>query len=464
MTGRGRFIEAVSWFLLANLLIIRYFKPIVSIFALFSFRLWIDWLLLAIFLFGSRRRAVIGALGYVILAVSAVLVVHNLVHHGLGDFGLIEAANILLVLSVPLFYATLMNALPEDAVFRHLRGLLFTLNIYFVLNTPLIFLQFLGIVPVASAFLEENQFVPDHLTGLIGLNGVSTLNFIWLATIAGNVWFSRASRKARYMILAGAQLLLATVISALNDNKMFLITVLAASIVFLAVNFRALGKWVLIALVVAILALPLLVTAIESTFTTASGASLDLFSVVIFDPSFAPNPNNERAFINDLAFRYYGAFEFGAGLGHVNDLSEEVHEHLGINSASLILIQGGIPLLVASTGVLFVGLRSILRDRSALAGLGILALSIALMYASNPIADRYTLIAVCLFLVYLNSVKPGQLVRPAHSGRTLSRSRRRREAEVWSYSPTTKPLELQPESRTAVRPVERRRRTGYRAR
>ena len=389
----------LSWFLLSNLLLIRYFRPIFTLLAIFSFRIWIDWLLLAISI--TRRQSLIGTSGGVALLLSAFVIIYNLFEHGLGDFGLLEATSLFLVLSVPLFYASLINSSQPDQFRDHRKILLRILNIYFFGNALFVYAQYLGVVPIAGAFLAAHPFVADQLTGLIGLNGVSTLNFLWIATIAGNLRARQLDGRRRFYAFAAIQFVIAAWLSTLNDNKMFTLTAAAAALVYLAFNAGALKRYIIVVLAMIAIAVPLAIDAISSAFTTKSGASLDLLSVVFYNPNFQPNPNNERAFINDLAYRFYNSFGTGIGLGQANDTSYWIHTHIGINSASLILIQGGLPLLVASVVILYVGLHSMVRPSSLLINSATFGLTVVLMYASNPISDRYTLIAVCLFMFFL---------------------------------------------------------------
>lgn len=398
---RGRWAVGLSWFLLTNLLVIRYFRPIFSILAIFSFRLWIDWLLLLFAFFSGRGYRLLGVSGIVVVLLSGLVLAGNLLEHGFTIAGIIESVNILLVLSVPMFYGALFLRLPPAVTLRHRLSVRRILNAYFFANVGFIIGQATGMLPIATAFLAENTFFQDHLTGLIGLNGVSTLNFLWVATIASNIYVGAVHAQRGGFALALVQLAIVIALSPVNDNKMVLLTISSAALVLLAAYAQWLRGWLIVFAAAAALAIPFAIDAVVSTFTSASGASLDLLRVIFYDSAAQPNPNNERAFINDLAFRYYDASSTGIGLANANDTTESIHIHLGINSASLILIQGGWPLLIAATGLLFIALRAIVA-RASFALQGALALmSIVVMYASNPIADRYSLIAICLILWYL---------------------------------------------------------------
>ncbi len=401
----ARGVKFLNWFLLANLLLIRFLRPIFSALEVFSFRLWIDWMLLFAFLSNRRALKSLGPLSWLTFFASAVIVISNLAMHGVGEYGLLEAIGFLLVLSVPLYYAALSASLDYGDALAHKIAVVRILNVYFFANTLIILGQVSGVVPVPDAFLSINASNFDHFTGLIGLNGVSTLNFLWIATIAGNITLARTEGRGR-LVVALTQIVTASSLSLLIDNKMFALTFLASSILVLALNPTIIRRFApLIAIAVVVLA-PWFLGTIESTFSTESGRSLDLPSIILFDSNFAPNENNERAYINYLAFAHYSASEFGIGLGFASAESVEIHPHLGINSASLVLIQGGIPLLLAAVATLFVGFKSILGRPRPTTLIALLFFAVAIVYASNPIADRYTLIAACLF-IYLSKPMTG---------------------------------------------------------
>lgn len=402
MSGAG--MRGIATFLLVNLLIIRFLRPIVSALTFVSFRLWIDWLLLGAVLIRGKWVRLVGLDGLVVLTLAAIVIVQNLADHGIGSSGLEEALSIPLVLGLPLFYAMLARNQHRPTWIRYLKRTLVLLNIYFYVNAVIIIGQVAGVIPIAPQFIAENPSLIDHMTGLVGLNGVSTLNFIWIATIAGNVRFIRDSKWR--LVAVVTQLALAGWLSVLNDNKMFVVTAGLSAALMLAINLRTIRRWIPILLLGAACVFPFLVDLFESLGRTESGVSLDLASILLYDPNLLPNPNNERAYINFLAYHWYNGFGNGVGLGVANAESKEIHIHLGINSASLLLIQGGIPLLVVTTMILFVGLRAIVGRRGTMAALMLAVFTVMLVYISNPIADRYTLTAVCIFMAFVSANPP----------------------------------------------------------
>jgi 3-dehydroquinate dehydratase len=415
--------DLLAWGVIVNLLTVRFLRPIMPFLSFVSFRAWIDWVLLAYILF-SRGRSTIRPL-FLPLTLTAAAIALNLGLYGINSLALISAITILTSFVVPIFlssYAGQLGARKDRFLARVHR----TLNWYFFLNTPLVIGQIYGVVPTPSAFLSINPSAFDHWSGLIGLNGVSTLNFVWLSTITANIWASEAFAARRYLAIAAVQLAVCGWISTLNDNKMF-VPMAAVGVAFIvAVKVQTTLKRASL-IVLAPIAAYVMYSLTATTFTSSSGRTLDVMDVLIYNPDHLPNPENERAFLNFLAFSRYNGNGSGSGLSFVNPNADTIHVHLGINSASLLLIQGGlmllIPVLVLLTATFVLAIPIIDRPLASRIVIWVAAFlfAVAATYASSPVEDRYNMTAIGLFLLFLASPARGCLREQRGKSRTAIR-------------------------------------------
>ena len=164
---RSSALAGLAWFLVANVLVFRFFRPISPVAQVLSFRGWIDWLLIAVCLLTAGFRLSTAQIAP--LFALAVVVAANLSEFGLNTVALTSVLTIVLAMSVPLFFGLFV---PEsDSGLRHFATRLRqVMNAYFFLNSAAIYLQISGALPIPSAFVARNPNLFDHFDGLIRVN------------------------------------------------------------------------------------------------------------------------------------------------------------------------------------------------------------------------------------------------------------------------------------------------------
>jgi hypothetical protein len=259
-------------------------------------------------------------------------------------------------------------------------------------------------------FLAVNPHAFDHMAGLIGLNGVSTLNFIWIATILFNIEQALSVRRLGSAVLAAFQVAIMMHISLFNDNKMFILTFGFVGFAYVIVRVArngSLATHMVKKTVVASVGLTALVALFSAGVSGKTGRSVDVMQIFWYNYGDFPDPHNERAILNYLAFRTYDAANLGAGLANIEPNGQSISRHLGINSASLLLIQGGVPFLFAVI-LLYAAAGYAIVRRSGVFGppifLSVFAIVVMSAYASQPFSDHYLVISLCLIFLLLSIV------------------------------------------------------------
>ncbi|WP_438347581.1 hypothetical protein ACP8HI_18125 [Paenibacillus sp. FA6] len=292
------------------------------------------------------------------------------------------------------------------------------LNCYFVLNAIIITIQYRTETFMMGKFIVYNSFIQDHMAGLIGMNGVNVLNYIWIATLLFNLYFYLESKSKWRLAWLIAQFMVILELSTLNDNKMFSITFLAFLIAYFAfyfINHKVSPKYIV--KLISIVFLAYCSCLLIYSFTNYS-EEVNKINVLVGDflsgDSAVPSVHNERAYLNYLAFQKYGAYDLGIGLNNVNILDNNIHVHIGINSASLILIQGGMVLLISVIhlySILLLRLFSNITSVNKKMVMYIIIFSTLLLtsYATQPFRDHYVFVALLLIylIFYLNTKKRG---------------------------------------------------------
>lgn len=353
---------------------------------------------------------------YISIILSAVVIGYNVISFG---YARIAVDNVLMAY-MPATFILFIYYLSKAYSHQQLENLLFQikriLNWFFVINTPIIVIQIMTGTFLMGRFLAINSDMPwDHLCGLLGLNGVSVLNYVWIATVLANMYHFVVKRSPITLALIGGQLVIMTVISTYNDNKMFLLTMAVFFIAFMGFlimrnNFSA--KSIIIFAILFTIGLTVFQSVSsymdQKTGTTNGSAVLDQF---IYNADKAPDKYNERAYLNFLAFHIYDAKNQGLGLKNVTLYRQNIHEHLGINSSSLLLIMGGIGFL-ATTINFYVALLMVMFGHQNLLKrfLSWLVLAVcitATAYASQIFRDHYLNIALMLsfFIFYMTSIR-----------------------------------------------------------
>lgn len=294
---------------------------------------------------------------------------------------------------------------------NHLRKFM---NFYFIINTIIIYIQAQTGTFMMKKFLGFNTNAIDHTDGLIGANGVGVLNFLWIATLMYNLYFYlHNKRKKSILIILIVQVILMANMSSLNENKMFFITLLPFFFSFLiikGVKFNLTLSSTKIAMFFIIIPIILMVILNSSTIKDTTNEST-LLVEDFFHTGSMPNPNNERSYLNYLAFNEYNANNLGVGLQSIDLANQTIHVHLGINSSSLVLIQGGIYYLFAVINfycILILNFFSRTSIRKKIIIYLLLVITITnVSFASQIFRDQYLFTSLMLiyFVLFLTSKK-----------------------------------------------------------
>jgi hypothetical protein len=396
------------WFLILNEFVIRYLRTAVPLFEVFSFKAWIDWILLAYVLVRlvSTRFKLSGGV-YIASLILVIVVSINLAVFGFNGLAASTLITILSPLSLFAFFAYLRRSYNDEAFARLSRQLRIFLNCFFLLNTPIIYMQIATGSFLMGPFLAINPTVFDQMDGLIGLNGVPVLNFVWIATILFNVEQSLSEKRPGPAVLAACQFAVIVHISIFNDDKMMGLTFATVGFGYVIVRLTRSGRLatgLLKKLTVAGAGLTALLALFSAGVSGISGSVLNVLQLFWYSAGSVPDPNNERGMLNYLAFSRYGAAGLGSGLATIDPNDRSIHLHLGINSASLLLIQGGVFFLFAVILLYASAAYAIVRWGGGFGlpiFLSVFAIVVMSAYASRPFDDQYLVISLCLiFLLF----------------------------------------------------------------
>ncbi|OAB39396.1 hypothetical protein PMSD_05600 [Paenibacillus macquariensis subsp. defensor] len=319
-----------------------------------------------------------------------------------------------------LYFIYLRKTYSVDVLELLAKHLTVFLNCYFVLNAIIITIQYRTGTFMMGKFITYNSFIEDHMAGLIGMNGVNVLNYIWIATLLFNLYFFLESKSKWRLALLIIEFIVILELSILNDNKMFSITFLVFLISYFAfyfMNNTISSKNIVKLLSVSVIACFSCI--LIYSFTNYS-KEVNKVNVLVEDflsgDSNVRNVHNERAFLNYLAFQKYNAYDSGIGLRNVNILEKNIHVHIGINSSSLILIQGGLVLLIAIINLYSVLLLKLYSNitsvnKKIVIYIVIFGTLLVSSYATQPFRDHYVFVALLLIylIFYLNTKKRGHV-------------------------------------------------------
>ncbi|MEH7544844.1 hypothetical protein, partial [Neobacillus vireti] len=230
------------------------------------------------------------------------------------------------------------------------------LNLYFVLNTIIVIVQIKTGSFMLQKFLAVNHNRFDHFSGFVGLNGVSVLNFIWIATLLFNLYYYVEKNKTSTLFLVISQFIIMTVIHTFNDMKMFYMTSALFLFVFLTISLNRVKIFKTrykqksgLMFFITLYTLPIIAVVAYYSFDLSDEfqKSFDLVSEFFLNGSDVPSIYNERAYLNFEAFHLFNGFGTGIGLANVDIAHQTIHTHLTIHSSSLTIIQGGVIYLLA---------------------------------------------------------------------------------------------------------------------
>ncbi|NPC41217.1 hypothetical protein [Nocardioides sp. zg-1230] len=407
-----RFRILLFWLLVLELVALRYLKSAYGSFAFLSFGL-INALLLVVVVNANMRRPLPGWLvprsAYAGAVTMLIALFVNAYAFGVNVRFLSAVSALLLPLTLVIFVIDTIRRASNEQRARFIRSITIFLNVYFVLNSIVVYLQIKTRTFLMTPFFGVNPYVEDHMAGSIGLNGVTTLNFVWLATFFANVEWGRRSRTVAPWVLVALQLAAASYISLLNDNKMFMLTLLASLLLYGVARAATSGtrkgaRLVLGGIAVVVIAVVVLprfgITSTESQLDE----SASIADIVIYDYETLPDVDNERALINYRAYSEFDAGRFGAGIANIDvEVGKRmVHRHFGINSAAVLLVAGGW-LYLAGACLLYAGyfvhiLCPSTRPRAwMIAGVALFFLMGA--YAAPIFLDQYLVVALLLLFL-----------------------------------------------------------------
>ncbi|MGG0185081.1 hypothetical protein [Bacillus rhizoplanae] len=392
--------EIIILSLIITIFFLRYIKPLYPQWYL------IDFVILIYLFFRMVNNGIRINLGVCISFYFLLLIISiNIIKFGFGS----NVTENLLMTFMPLtimFYIIYLRK-NYDFITLNLVALKFTrfLNVYFFFNSIIIMIQFLTGSFMMEKFIALNPLVVDHMTGFIGLSGGNILNFLWIATIIFNFYFYLESKSSIRLALILIQIIIMTLLSVANENKMFVLTLVVNVVIFLSIQFIKSGvSSIIIRRIVGILFVSIIVFLFLYKLSDGVTSAVDNVINLVgnFFGSGYPDQNNERAYLNYLAFQVYNASGFGIGINSINLNNQSIHQHLGINSSSFILIQGGLVYFLAIVNFYSVIILDLMAVRKKTPKLmlyfGVFTTILVASYAGQPFRDHY--LFAMLSLIY----------------------------------------------------------------
>lgn len=345
-----------------------------------------------------------------------LIVLINIITFGIGS----NAFDNLRIVLFPLTFLYFLLYLKKNYSIAILKSLIskltIFLNTYFFINSLVIFVQIKTESFMMENFLLMNPHSFDHMTGFIGYNGVSVLNFVWIATLLLNLYAYFDNRSRLNLNLVIVELVVMQIISLFNENKMFLPTLLIFGSLFLFfqfIKFKGLSKS-FFRIILILFSIAFMFVVSYFSFDNVSQMTDKVFSLVddfFYDNNSKPVQYNERAYLQYLAFNVYNADGLGIGLNSIDLSKQTIHEHLGINSASYIMIQGGAIYLFSILNLYSVTILNLVRCKNIFTNFIIYILVFTSLgvvsYASQPFGDHYIfgVLSLIYFIYYLQIPK-----------------------------------------------------------
>ncbi|MCU5174422.1 hypothetical protein [Bacillus paranthracis] len=398
--------QVIITFLVATVFFLRYIKPLYPEWYLID-------LMILIYVFFRMFNSKVGVNFGVVMSfyVLVLIIAINIINFGFG----INVIENLLMIFMPLTILVYMIYLKKSYEFitLNLMALKFTkfLNIYFFINSAIITVQILTESFMMERFIVLNPLIVDHMTGFIGLSGGNILNFLWILTILFNLYFYLESKSILRLLMLICEIIIMTLLSVANDNKMFVVTLLVNIIMFLFVQIVKSGIQSVIMkriIKIAVVAMVVFVALYKLSEDVSEGIENVIHLVSNFFGAEYPDHHNERAYLNYLAFHIYNADSLGIGINSVDLNNQSIHPHLGINSATFILIQGGLLYYISIVNFYSLIILELMAVRGAMKKI-MLYVSIFLTilvasYAAQPFRDHYLFIMLSLiyFVCYLS--------------------------------------------------------------
>ncbi|PAF18638.1 hypothetical protein CHH51_06745, partial [Terribacillus saccharophilus] len=139
-----------------------------------------------------------------------ILILVNIYVFGFNKLVIQNLMMYLMPLTLFVYMLHLKRVYTTLELFNLIRKITTIFNIYFFLNTILIIVQIYTNSFMMQRFLSYNSAPFDHMDGLIGMNGVNILNFVWIATILLNLnlYFREPKFKRALLLLIQVLLML----------------------------------------------------------------------------------------------------------------------------------------------------------------------------------------------------------------------------------------------------------------
>ncbi|MBT2658626.1 hypothetical protein J7E81_25980 [Bacillus sp. ISL-18] len=379
-----------------------------------------DLFLLIYIFFQSTKNEAKGSLGhhfwmFISVGLLVVIAFLNIYFYG---FGKVFINNILMIFTpatLLLYTSYMSNRYEYDVLFKLGRKILIFLNIYFWINVPIIILQFITGTFMMGRFLSWGMYAFDHMTGFIGPFGTGILNIFWCALLLGNLFYYLMEKQKVWLILFWVQIPTMLILSYFNENKSFIPTVILFLGLFIFyVNFsnKFSFKAVFNFIIILIIGLFLSLIAYLSSDVIREQVDKLLQLASDFFVNGTPSPENERAYLNYLAFRYFDAMGLGMGINNLDFNHQTIHKNLGINSLSLIVIQGGVWYYLSIINIYTVltvrAVKNIFEKSTFLLYFLFYIIYGFISLITQPFRDHYTMIMVALLVFFLTIWQKGE--------------------------------------------------------
>ncbi|AZQ45455.1 hypothetical protein EJW27_01120 [Bacillus albus] len=332
----------------------------------------------------------------------------NVMEYGAGKVFSDNIMMALMPITLIIYFSYLNQRYSFDILLQTSRKVMLFLNVYFWINTPIIVIQFLTENFMMGRFLSWGMYNFDHMTGFMGPFGTGILNVFWVSLLIGNLLFYLITRNKKWFFMFVLEVPIMLLLSYFNENKAFIPT----AILFIAVilGYVFLCNKITVKAVVKLLFLGgigVIIGFIMYEYIDIVKEQVDsLIEVALdFDTNAALNTHNERAYLNYLAFKYYHADGLGLGINNIDFKTQMIHKNLGINSFSLMLIQGGIWYYLVNLNVYALVAVGALKRKFDIQAVSLYITFIVifafLSFITQPFRDHYTMFMVAILILFV---------------------------------------------------------------
>ncbi|HEF5694149.1 hypothetical protein [Bacillus cereus] len=332
----------------------------------------------------------------------------NVMEYGAGKVFSDNIMMALMPITLIIYFSYLNQKYSFDILLQTSRKVILFLNVYFWINTPIIVIQFLTENFMMGRFLSWGMYNFDHMTGFMGPFGTGILNVFWVSLLIGNILFYLITRNKKWFLMFVLEVPIMLLLSYFNENKAFIPT----AILFIAVilGYVFLCNKITVKAVVKLLILGgigVIIGLIMYEYIEIVKEQVDsLIEVALdFDTNAALNTHNERAYLNYLAFKYYHADGLGLGINNIDFKTQMIHKNLGINSFSLMLIQGGIWYYLVNLNIYALVAVGALKRKFDIQAVSLYITFIVifafLSFVTQPFRDHYTMFMVAILILFV---------------------------------------------------------------